>query len=821
MSNWRYSLSTIADAVAGRVVGDGTQEVDGVAIDSRGSVPPTSLFVALIGPRHDGHDHIKELATKGVRAFLVNEQHANTVNGLNAVVVKDTLAALQRFAAWHRSHFDIPVIGITGSNGKTIVKEWLWQMLHHEENIVRSPGSWNSQVGVPLSVLQMGPQHTLAIFEAGISKPGEMGKLEPIIRPTLGVLTNIGDAHDEGFGGDRKLKSAEKSRLFSRSRYQTSTSIVDVHKDGHVQGERQVLTVDHEGRSAIRLAVVKEERQDGHSALHTTSAGTNEARFELPFDDDASVMNALTCIAVCLHLGRSPAWINERLAHLAPVDMRMRTLQGAYGSTLIDDSYSLDKTSLISALDHLRRVAHGRPMVVVLSEVAESGGDDAVYPEVAQALRQFGVQQLIGIGPRIGAQRGLFGANARFHPDVDAMLAHEEPKQFAGAVVLIKGARRFGFERIVERWQQQVHGTELEIDLEAIRHNLNHYRALLAPGIRTMAMVKAFGYGSGALELARLFEHERVHYLGVAYADEGIELRSQGITMPIMVMNPEPVAMETLHRFRLEAEVYDMRSLNEAIKAAQQMPDAPPVHIKLDTGMHRLGFTEDELPALLDALRRQHALKVASILSHMVASEDPAQDEFTHAQIAAFTRMADAIDGVLGYKPMRHMANSAGIARWPQAHFDMVRVGIGLHGIGADAKETAQLQHTVTLRTVVAQVKHLHAGDSVGYNRRGQVKGECTIATLPIGYADGLSRRLGNGVGCVWINDRRAPIIGNVCMDMCMVDVTDAPCTVGDVAVVFDARHPVGEVAQAMGTISYEVLTGISQRVKRVYVRNT
>lgn len=336
-----------------------------------------------------------------------------------------------------------------------------------------------------------------------------------------------------------------------------------------------------------------------------------------------------------------------------------------------------------------------------------------------------------------------------------------------------------------------------------------------------MAMVKAFGYGSGALELARLFEHERVHYLGVAYADEGIELRSHGITMPIMVMNPEPVAMETLHRFRLEAEVYDMRSLTEAIKAAQQMPDAPPVHIKLDTGMHRLGFVEQDLPALLEALRGQRALKVASILSHLVASEDPALDDFTRAQIASFTRMADAIDGVLGYKPLRHMANSAGIARWPQAHFDMVRVGIGLHGMGANAEETAQLQHTVTLRTVVAQVKQLHTGDTVGYNRRGQVTGDRTIATLPIGYADGLSRRLGNGVGCVWINDRRAPIIGNVCMDMCMVDVTDAPCAVGDVAVVFDARHPVSEVAQAMGTIPYEVLTGISQRVKRVYVRNT
>lgn len=820
MGHWRYTLDTIAKAVGGHVSGDGAVEVDSVAIDSRGSVPPMSLFIALKGPRHDGHDHIKELEAQGVRAFLVNKDHAGSAIVPNAVVVKDTLAALQQFAAWHRNHFNIPVIGITGSNGKTIVKEWLWQMLHQEENIVRSPGSWNSQVGVPLSVLQMGPEHTLGIFEAGISKPGEMEKLEPIIRPTIGVLTNIGDAHDAGFGGDRTLKSAEKSKLFARSGHQTITALANVQAEGGLHQHSRVMTLSFPDRSGILLAVTNETRKDGGSSLEVTSAG-RKTTYDVPFDDDPSVMNALTCIAVCLHLGRSPEWINARLSHLAPVDMRLRTLQGAHGTTLIDDSYSLDRTSLISALDHARRVAHGRPLVAVLSDVAESGGDDTVYPAVAQLLRQVDVHQLIGIGPRIAAQRTLLWPNARFHPDVETMLAHEDPKLFSGAVILIKGARRFGFERIVQRWQQQVHGTELEIDLEAIRHNLNHYRALLAPGVRTMAMVKAFGYGSGSLELARLFEHERVHYLGVAYADEGIELRSHGITMPIMVMNPEPVAMETLHRFRLEAEVYDMRSLKEAIKAAQQMPDAPPVHIKLDTGMHRLGFTESELPELLNTLRERGPLHVASVLTHMVASEEPTQDDFTRQQITAFKRMADAIDAVLGYKPLRHMANSAGIARWPQAHFDMVRLGIGLHGIGATSEETARLQHTVTLRTVVAQVKHLRNGDTVGYNRRGAISGDRTIATLPIGYADGLSRRVGNGLGCVWIDDRRAPIIGNVCMDMCMVDVTDAPCKVGDVAVVFDAKHPVTGVARAMGTIAYEVLTGISQRVKRVYVRNT
>lgn len=812
MSSFHYPLATIAEAVGGRIVmgaGIGT-DIDRVIIDSRhADTSPGALFIALTGPRHDGHDHIAELRRQGVRDFMVHEKRSAEVEGVNAILVEDTLVALQRFAAWHRSQFNIPVIGITGSNGKTIVKEWLWQMLHHEENIVRSPGSWNSQVGVPLSVLRMGPEHTLGIFEAGISKPGEMEKLEPIIRPTIGVLTNIGDAHDEGFNGDRALKVLEKRKLFKRAEVVVCNSLGG-------DGAEKDLTIGPDDGAFLQVQETKV--LEGSCSIDIAHDGL-ESSFTIPFDDNASIENALTCIAVCLHLGRTPEWIRERVALLVPVDMRMRTVQGAHGTTLIDDSYSLDKSSLTSALDQLRRAAHGRATVVVLSDLLENTGDAMVlYQEVARTVEKAGAQQVIGVGPDISAHREKFPAGSHFYPDVETLLRDEDPKDHAGAVVLIKGARRFGFERIVQRWQQQVHGTELEIDLEAIRHNLNHYRALLAPGVRTMAMVKAFGYGSGALELARLFEHERVHYLGVAYADEGIELRSHGISMPIMVMNPEPVAMEILHRFRLEAEVYDMRSLSEAITTAERMPDAPPIHIKLDTGMHRLGFMESELPQLLAALRGQQALKVASILSHMVASEDPAQDDFTREQIASFTRMATAIGEVLGYKPLRHMANSAGIARWPQAHFDMVRVGIGLHGIGANAAETKQLMHTVSLRTPIAQLKQLNNGDTVGYNRRGAVTGSRTIATLPIGYADGFSRRLGNGAGCVWVNDQRAPLIGNVCMDMCMVDVTGIPCAVGDLAVVFDAQHPVTEVAEAMGTIPYEVLTSISQRVKRVYL---
>ena len=806
-----YSVRMIAEAVGGRLLryDEHPPHVDRVIIDSRvAEVTPGALFIALKGPRHDGHDHIPELMERGIGLFMVDEAYADKFPDAKLIVVKDTLMALQRFAAHHRAKFKIPVIGITGSNGKTIVKEWLWQMLHQEENIARSPGSWNSQVGVPLSVLRMGPEHTLGIFEAGISKPGEMEKLEPMIRPTIGVLTNIGDAHDEGFRGDRALKTSEKRKLFKGAEVVIRSSLVG-------DGAEKDLTIGPDDGDFLR---VQETRVlEGSCSIDIVHEGV-EISFTIPFDDNASIENALTCVAVCLYLGRTPEWISERLALLGPVDMRMRTVQGAHGTTLIDDSYSLDKSSLLSALEHLRRAAHGRPMVVVLSGVAESSGDMTVlYQEVARAVQQAGAQQVIGIGPDISDQRDRFPEGSRFYRDVETLLEYEDPKRVPGAVVLITGARQFGFERIVRRWQQQVHGTELEIDLEAIRHNLNHYRALLAPGVRTLAMVKAFGYGSGALELARLFEHERVHYLGVAYADEGIELRSHGISMPIMVMNPEPVAMETLHRFRLEAEVYDLRSLQDAITSAERMPDAPPVHIKLDTGMHRLGFMKSELPQLLAALRGQRALKVASILSHLVASEDPTQDGFTSEQIASFTRMADELDAVLGYKPLRHMANSAGIARWPQAHFDMVRLGIGLHGIGADARDTAALRPTVTLRTVIAQVKTIAAGESVGYGRRFVAQRETRIATLPIGYADGLSRRLGNGAGRVWIKGQAALFVGSICMDMCMVDVTGMDCSAEDEAILFGPEHPLQDYARDLGTIPYEALTSISQRVKRVY----
>lgn len=814
-----YTLQAIASAVGGTLIGPpdaADHSVDRISIDSRsGTGGESTLFVALTGPRHDGHAYIDHLIQQGVRCFLVKDDHAAPRTDACLIAVPDTLIALQRFAAHHRQRFTLPVIGITGSNGKTVVKEWLWQLLHREEHIVRSPGSWNSQVGVPLSVLRIGPQHTLGLFEAGISKPGEMPPLAAIIRPTIGVMTMLGDAHDDGFRhlSDPMAKGREKVSLFRNTAVWIGPA--DAASEDLAPGTARLTWSRRTGTDAFLLCLW--EHQEGASTVLTLRVGDDEFQCRVPFIDDASIANALTCITVCLHLGRTPAWIAEHIPQLVPVDMRLRTVLGRHGSTLLDDSYSLDMVSLVSALDHQQRIAQGRRRVVVLSDLPYTTEAASAYQAVARLILEHGVDTLIAVGPELERHRELFKGRVECFADAATLLTHVDPQRFAGAVVLIKGARRFGLEQAVECWQLQVHGTVLEIDLSAVRHNLNHFRSLLQPATRVMAMVKAAGYGTGAAELARLLEHERIHYLGVAYADEGIELRSQGITLPIMVMNPEPVAFDTLHRFDLEPEVYDLHSLTSAIDHAQSTDHRPVVHIKLDTGMHRLGFQPAELPALLAALR-EAPLHVASILSHLSASEDPQHDAFTRVQLDRFTQMARAIGEVLGYRPVWHIANSGAIARFPEAHFDMIRVGIGLHGIGATTAEAAQLLPVATLRTVVAQVKDIPPGESIGYGRGALSDQPRRIAILPIGYADGFPRRLGHGKGRVSIRGQEVRTVGSICMDMCMVDLGALPCAVGDEVVVFGQQPTLATYAADMGTIPYEALTSISPRVKRVHL---
>lgn len=815
-----HRLSAIAMAMGARRTGpDADPLIEHLSIDSRKPFDPaTTLFIALRGDRHDGHRYITALLQRGVRCFVVDEgtpPHPEAT----FLHVPDTLAALQRLSAWHRSQFGIPVVGITGSNGKTVVKEWLFQLLREQEHIVRSPGSWNSQVGVPLSVWSMAPEHTLAVFEAGISRPGEMERLAGVVRPTIGIFTNVGPAHADGFANDVE-KAREKALLFAGCdavvHCGDHSTVVQALQDSNVPPDRL------RGWSRTAPAWMQVDEVATHAA-HTALQVRCEGRsflLELPFTDPASVENALHCTATLLHLGRTPSFIQERVRHLAPVAMRLETIEGTHGTTLVNDTYSNDLASLTIALGHLDMVAHGRPKAVVVSDIAGSGeAAERLYRRMAAQLIAAGVDRIVGVGPTIATHRHLFPATSRFFPDTDALLHGFGPADVPGHVVLVKGARTFALEHAVERWQRQVHGTVLEIDLEAVRHNLNHYRALLAPGVRTMVMLKAFGYGAGAQELARLLVHEQVHYLGVAYADEGIELRQQGIRTPIMVMNPEPVPFEVIHRFRLEPEVYDLRSLNEAIRLSELADEPPVVHLKLDTGMHRLGFGSSDMPFLLERLRQAPGLRVGSILSHLAASEDPAQDPFTHEQLAAFTTMSEAIIAVLDHTPLRHIANSSAISRFPKAQFDMVRLGIGLHGIGSDPQETDLLRPVAALRAPVAQLRDIPAGDTVGYGRRWTAQRPTRLAVLPIGYADGLPGRAGNGAVSVWFGTQEAPIVGSVCMDMCMVDVTGLDVAVGDRALLFGPGHPVTDLAERLGTIPYEVLTSIAQRVKRVHVQ--
>ena len=838
---------------------DATAEVRHLLLDSRRvSLPAGAVFFALRGPSHDGHRYLPALYAQGVRLFIIE---AGALPGLLAaypeagiIAVKSPLAALQAVATAHRAAFAGPVIGITGSNGKTIVKEWLAQLLSPDEDICRSPRSYNSQVGVPLSVWELNSErHTLGIFEAGISEVGEMARLAAIIRPTEGIFTNLGTAHDAGFvSAGEKLH--EKLRLFEGAQFRrlfycadqplVRAAVAALGLPGFSWTRQPELSAD------IRFAI--ESSAADHTRLRAGYAVTGlTAEFTLPFADEPSLENALHCLAVLLHRQVEPAEIQRRLARLHPVAMRLEMKLGRHDSYLLDDTYNNDLAGLALALNTLARQSRPGRRTLILSDVLESGlTGPELYARVAALLPAAGVSRVVGIGEDIFQLKikseeiriddsdtdsdetvGQLSTHnsqllTEFYPTTEAFLAQLKPVDFAHETILIKGARRFGFERIVAALQAQQHGTVLEVNLDALGHNLQHYRRQLSPGTRLMVMVKAFAYGAGSYEVAGLLEFQRADYLAVAYTDEGMALREAGISLPIMVMNAAPDAFETLRHYRLEPEIYSFEMLSgylatfEAPASESALP-APKIHLKLDTGMRRLGFDEADLPALVTQLR-QHAahLPVASLMTHLATADEPGHDDFTRAQLAAFRRMAAILEAALGYSVLKHALNSAGILRFPEAHFDMVRLGIGLYGVDASGQDTAALRPVSQLRTTISQIKTLPAGATVGYGRRGTATAtERRIATLAIGYADGYDRRFGNGVGTVLIHGRAVPLVGSVCMDMCMVDVTDVPqARAGDVALLFGAGLPLPELAARIGTIAYELLTNVSERVKRVFV---
>lgn len=789
--------------------------------DSRQAIgnPADAVFFALSGEHHNGHDFIDELYRKGVRQFVVERLWAarNALRYADALFldVDSPLQTLQQVAAKQRNQFDIPVIGITGSNGKTIVKEWLAQLLSGDYSVAKSPKSYNSQLGVPLSVHQLTDRHTLGIFEAGISKPHEMSALQTIIQPTIGIFTNTGSAHDEGFRTHRQ-KVAEKLRLFTGAKTLIyCADYADINEEVNlllraVNPSIHLITWSAEGRDTV----YRVSHQGGQLTL-ATEAGSWQ--LTLPFTDPASVENLTHCVVTLLTLGiTNQTTLQNRLNRLRPVSMRLELKEGISNSVIIDDSYNNDVAGLQLALNFLNQQTNRPRKVVVLSDVLQSGQDEPdLYKTIARLLREQAVDQLIGIGPVISRNAGLFPADSRFFAGTDAFLTENRADLFRDSAVLVKGARPFAFERIVNRLQRKVHGTVLDINLDALTHNLNYYREKVGSATKIMVMVKAFAYGSGSAEVAQLLQFHRVDYLAVAYADEGIALRQSGITLPIMVMNPAPETFAALLEFDLEPELYSWRLLQEFSDFVGTAPHR--IHLKLDTGMHRLGFLPAELPAVIDTLNDRPNLTVATVFSHLVGADESRFNTFSQQQYEQFIAGTALLEAGLGYRPTRHLLNSAGIVRFPDYKLDMVRVGIGLYGVESSRLEPGQVRPVGTLKTTISQLKTVQAGDSVGYSRSGQLMQNARIATLAIGYADGYDRRFGNGVGVVSINGVLCPTVGNVCMDMTMVDVTNAPCDEGDAAVIFGSYLSISDLANRIGTIPYEILTGVSERVKRVF----
>lgn len=834
--------------------------VEQLLLDSRRLIfPETSLFFSLKGPRREGSLFMEELYRRGVRNFVVQEPAPSAVAfpDANIILVKDSLAALQRLAAWHRRQFSLPVIGITGSNGKTIVKEWLNQLLEDEFHIVRSPKSYNSQIGVPLSVWQLNEAHELAIFEAGISRRGEMRRLEEILRPTIGLFTNIGEAHSEGFHS-RMEKAGEKWQLFDHSELiiyckdqpetekalaewlaAKATALADPAERGAAGtrlGADKTATAGAEtgkttstprlfswGRAGDATLVILSIEPSGGSTTITARYEGQTFSFTAPFTDDASLENVLHCVAVLLHFGQPVERIREKIQRLSPIAMRLELKSGINHCSIINDSYSADLSSLAIALDFLSQQQQHIRRTVILSDFLESGLEEpALYTEIARALRQKQVDRLVGVGNRISAMADIirreFPGETSFYPSVDHFKKDFFHLHFRDETILIKGARVFEFEEIDRLLSEQIHQTVLEINLNAMAHNLRQYRQLLQPTTKMMAMVKAFAYGSGSYEIANLLQFHGVDYLGVAYADEGVALRKAGIRMPIMVMNTENSSFDSLVQYNLEPVIYSFSLLHSFDKWLKKEGLLQfPVHIELETGMNRLGFPLKEIEELGPALQHS-AFKIQSVFSHLAASEEAQQDPFSHRQGASYLEAVAKLQEIIHYPFLRHIANSAAILRHPQLQLDMVRLGIGLYGIDSADSHRLDLLEVSTLKSTIAQIKHLHEGDTVGYNRRGIAGPHTLIATVRIGYADGYPRSLGNGAGKMWVKGRLAPVIGSVCMDMTMIDITGIPDTrEGDEVIVFGNELSVNQLAHWAQTIPYEILTGVSQRVKRVY----
>lgn len=819
-----YTIDNITALIGARRFGSAEATIEWLLTDSRSlAFPETTLFFALRTKLGDGHHYIADLYRRGVRNFVVGtvpENHNTTYPDANFLLVVSPLKALQRLAERHREEYDLPVIGVTGSNGKTVVKEWLYQLLSPSMHVTRSPRSYNSQVGVPLSVWLLSEHSQVGIFEAGISQPGEMQALKAIIQPTIGVMTNIGPAHQENFATIQE-KCMEKISLFKDCNavvYSADDPIIsECMATSFFTGD----TLAWSTRNAdATLFIRKIEKQQCSTLISYRYIGT-EHSISIPFTDDASIQDCIHCLAVCLYLHISAEEISQRMAQLEPVAMRLEVIQGVRGCTLINDAYNSDVASLDIALDFMNRrpEQENKPKTLILSDILQTGlQSDELYAQVADMIASRGINHLIGVGTEISAAHSAFkDCQKTFFPSSNALLESGLLDTLNHEIVLIKGSRKFGFEQIAAALSLRVHETTLDVNLEAIAENLNFYRSFMQPDTKITCMVKASAYGAGSVEIAKTLQDRGVDYLAVAVADEGAELRRAGITTGIIVMNPEMTAFNTLFQYDLEPEVYSFKLLNALVRAAEKQGiQAFPVHIKLDTGMHRLGFNPlTDIPQIIDHLKHQTAIVPRSVFSHFVGSDSPDFDEFSAHQFQIFDKASRQLQQAFPHKILRHICNSAGIERFPERHLDMVRLGLGLYGI--DPIDNRRLHNVTSLRTTILQIRNVPKGDSIGYSRRSFVRRDSRIAAIPIGYADGLNRHLGNrGCYCL-VNGQKAPYIGNICMDVCMIDVTDIPCQEGDSVEIFGDNLPVTVLSDVLDTIPYEVLTSVSNRVKRVY----
>ena len=825
-------ITTILKGSSAQICNPGC-EIDQLLTDSRHTGDLSrSLFFAIPTKRNTGCRYVLDLYQRGVRNFVVPAtdvadeflQQFQLCTTANFWHVKDVVRALQQLAAHHRSQFDIPVVGITGSNGKTIVKDWIVQMLGDTRRVVFSPRSYNSQIGVPICVWQMAPDHQLAVFEAGISQPGEMDRLREVINPTIGIFTNIGQAHDENFL-TRSQKIAEKLQLFLHC--QTLIYCSD-HKDIHSsivsqEAFRQVQRFTWGRGEDNDVQLLDTQVRENETNL-TIRYRQQQYSFVIPFVDHASAENAMHCIAFLLFLGYGADYIAQRCAHLAPVAMRLEMKEALGDSLLVNDSYSLDLNSLTIALDYVLHERQHHNKTLILSDILQAGmSDDNLYTQVSSLVLQHGITRFIGIGSALQRHAALFASvNASFYPTTEEFIRQFDFDTFSHETILLKGARVFHFEDIAKLLQRRSHQTVMEVNLNNLVSNLNYYRSLVRPTTKLMAMVKAASYGSGKVEVANALQFNHVDYLTVAYTDEGVDLRRGGITLPIMVMNPEEESFDDIIRYRLEPDIYSFRifeSFSDAVRLIGEKGMKVPVHVEFDTGMHRLGFAGSDIPELVARFSSPDCvLRVQSIFTHFACADDPAEDAFTQGQIDRFTAWSADLKGALGDETiLRHILNSSGIARFPQAQLDMVRLGIGLYGIAPEPEVQSHLKPVSQLKTKISQIKEIPAGDSVGYNRRWVAQRPSRIAIISIGYADGLNRHLGYGNGRVLVGGCQVPIIGSICMDMCFLDVTDVPCAEGDDVVIFGDADLLQQISQAAGTIPYEILTSVSPRVKRVY----